>query len=106
MPEGGALTVVVAREDTTSVAVTFADEGVGMSQPEIRRAFEPFQTNFDEGTGLGLAVVFRIVQEHRGRIRVRSRVGKGTEVRLTLPASQGVPIAPGAAHVETAGAAS
>lgn len=103
MPDGGALTVVVAREDTSSVAVTFADEGVGMSQPEIRRAFEPFQTNFDEGTGLGLAVVFRIVQEHHGRIRVRSRVGQGTEVRVTLPAAQGVSVAAGA---ETAGAMS
>ena len=102
MPEGGALTVSVAREGTSSVAVTFSDEGVGMSQPEIRRAFEPFHTNFDEGTGLGLAVVFRIVQEHHGRVVVRSRVGQGTQVRVVLPAAQGVEVSAGVAGLGVA----
>jgi two-component system sensor histidine kinase PilS (NtrC family) len=90
MPEGGTLTVTVRHEGSSSVAVCFADEGIGMTEAEIRRAFEPFRTNFSEGTGLGLAVVFRIVQEHRGRIRVRSRVGRGTEVMVTLPAARAV----------------
>ena len=92
-PGGGTLTVSVSRDGASSVVVSFADDGVGMSESEMRRAFEPFQTNFSEGTGLGLAVVFRIVEEHRGRIRVRSRLGKGTEVLVTLPAAPGIVMA-------------
>ncbi len=88
MPEGGALRVQVRAEPPASVTVSFADAGVGMSAEEARRAFEPFQSGFREGTGLGLAVVFRIVQEHAGRIRVKSRPGSGTEVVLTLPAAR------------------
>lgn len=74
------------RESAGSVEVCFADTGVGMEEEEIRRAFEPFHGRFREGTGLGLSVVFRIVQEHGGRIRVKSRPKRGTEVILTLPA--------------------
>jgi two-component system, NtrC family, sensor histidine kinase PilS len=90
MPDGGRLRVTAHGEAPGSVLVSFADTGTGMNEAELRRAFEPFAGSFQAGTGLGLAVVFRIVQEHRGRIRVQSRPGQGTDVRLTLPAAPAV----------------
>jgi two-component system sensor histidine kinase PilS (NtrC family) len=98
MPEGGTLRVTARPDGAGTVLVSFADTGTGMNEAELRRAFEPFAGSFQAGTGLGLAVVFRIVQEHAGRIRVLSRVGRGTDVRLTLPAAQAVQtVAAGAA---------
>jgi len=88
MPGGGTLTVRARNEGSSTASVTFADEGVGMDETEVRRAFQPFHGRFMEGTGLGLSVVFRIVQEHRGRIDVSSRPGQGTEVKVTLPAAE------------------
>jgi two-component system sensor histidine kinase PilS (NtrC family) len=58
-----------------------------MTEEEIDAAFQPFRGSFDGGTGLGLAVVFRVVQEHGGRIRVRSRPGEGALFTLELPAA-------------------
>ncbi len=87
MRGGGTLRVGVRREHPGAVVVTFLDEGSGMTNEEIQKAFEPFQSSFDGGTGLGLAVVFRIVQEHGGNIKVRSRPGEGTEVTVILPAA-------------------
>jgi two-component system, NtrC family, sensor histidine kinase PilS len=97
MPAGGCLRVAAGREGPGSILVSFADTGTGMNEAELRRAFEPFSGSFQVGTGLGLAVVFRIVQEHGGRIRVASRVGRGTEVRLTLPAAPAAQVAGAAA---------
>ncbi|HKY32522.1 MAG TPA: ATP-binding protein [Candidatus Polarisedimenticolia bacterium] len=87
MPTGGRLKVTVRREGAGTVLVSFADSGTGMSEADLRRAFQPFHSSFQEGTGLGLAVVFRIVQEHGGRIQVSSRPGRGTEVQVRLPAA-------------------
>ncbi|HEY3176688.1 MAG TPA: ATP-binding protein [Candidatus Polarisedimenticolia bacterium] len=89
MPQGGVLTVRARSEGRSAAVISFADQGIGMTEAETQRAFQPFHTNFHEGTGLGLSVVFRIVEEHGGRIRVKSRVGEGTEVLVTLPAFRG-----------------
>ncbi|MGH9870292.1 MAG: two-component system sensor histidine kinase NtrB [Candidatus Polarisedimenticolia bacterium] len=88
MPSGGRLRVAARRDGASRILVSFTDTGMGMDDAQLKRAFEPFCGSFQQGTGLGLAVVFRIVQEHGGRIHVSSRVGQGTEVRLTLPASE------------------
>ncbi|MFQ5700853.1 MAG: nitrogen regulation protein NR(II) [Acidobacteriota bacterium] len=88
MRDGGVLTVRTRYEGPSSLLVSFADEGVGMSDAEIEHAFEPFRGGFHEGTGLGLAVVFRIIEQHKGHIRVRSSVGAGTEVIITIPAAR------------------
>lgn len=84
MPEGGTLTVKASDTDGT-VVVSFADTGIGMSEHDIDRNFQPFHGSFPAGTGLGLAIVYRIVEEHGGRIRIKSRPGAGTEVSLHLP---------------------
>ena len=68
------------------VELSIADEGPGID-PEIKdHLFEPFVTTKGErGTGLGLWIVKGIVENHRGRIRVRSEVGKGTIFKLDFP---------------------
>ena len=58
-----------------------------MNDADQRRLFQPFRTNFPSGTGLGMAISYRIVQEHGGRIDVSSREGAGTTITVSLPAS-------------------
>lgn len=84
MPEGGTLRVSAATSDG-HVRVSIADTGPGIP-PDVRpRIFEPFYTTRPRGTGLGLAVVKRIVDGHGGGIVVASEVGVGTTFSLDLP---------------------
>jgi two-component system sensor histidine kinase PilS (NtrC family) len=84
MPEGGTLTVE-GREDGAWYSIKFRDTGRGMSDEELARVFTPFSTAFDGGTGLGMAIVRRIVEDHGGAIDVESRPGEGTTVTVLLP---------------------
>jgi len=83
---GGELTVLL-RGDPEAVEISVADTGVGIP-PEVQsRIFEPFFStkNAESGVGLGLAVVYGIVQRHGGSIEVDSAPGRGTTFRLRLP---------------------
>ena len=71
--------------DDESYHIVFADNGRGMSHADLQRLFQPFRTNFPSGTGLGMAISYRIVQEHGGKIDVRSDVGSGTVITVSLP---------------------
>jgi two-component system, NtrC family, sensor histidine kinase PilS len=84
MPEGGELRVAVAARGDT-LEVTVSDTGEGIAANDIAHVFEPFFSTKSEGTGLGLALVHRVVQEHGGDIDVRSSSGLGTTFTLTLP---------------------
>ncbi|HSK77599.1 MAG TPA: ATP-binding protein [Thermoanaerobaculia bacterium] len=85
MPDGGTLTVSVRAVDE-QVEITVADTGVGIPREALPRIFEPFFTTKEKsGSGLGLAVVYGIVERHGGRIEVDSEVGSGTAFRLLLP---------------------
>jgi len=84
MPEGGELRVAAAvRGDTLEIAVSDTGEGIGAG--DLSHVFEPFFSTKPEGTGLGLALVHRIVQEHGGEIDVHSSPDLGTTFTLTLP---------------------
>jgi signal transduction histidine kinase len=99
MPDGGTLTIRTQAmrltrqaEGPTHVAVTFRDTGEGMSEEQSRRLFGALlSTSKRKGTGLGLAIVSRIVEAHRGRLRVASRPGGGTTIRMLLPIEWGKP---------------
>jgi signal transduction histidine kinase len=70
-----------------TIEILVIDNGPGISKERISRLFEPFQTTKGtKGTGLGLAVTKRVVEEHRGRIRVESTEGQGATFRMLLPA--------------------
>ena len=64
--------------------VEMADEGKGIPEDELRQIFSPFFTTKNNGTGLGLAVSYRIIKEHGGLIRVESEVGKGSTFKVAL----------------------
>lgn len=84
MSAGGTLTVR-GREGHDWYTIRFSDTGRGMSEEELSRLFTPFSTAFDGGTGLGMAIVRRIVEEHGGAIDADSRPGEGTTVTVLLP---------------------
>jgi CheY-like chemotaxis protein len=85
MPSGGDLQLSLNVSDQ-HVAVDVTDTGVGMSPEVAARVFEPFFTTKGErGTGLGLAMVYGIVERHTGRVEVESAPGRGTTIRLLLP---------------------
>lgn len=85
MPRGGTLTLRTrCKGDAASIEV--ADTGTGMTEEVRRRCLEPFfSTKGERGTGLGLSMVFGIVQRHSGSIDIRSTPGQGTTFVITLP---------------------
>ena len=91
MPDGGTLTLRTMRLDDENLLLVVQDTGLGMPPEVIARAMEPFYTTkpVGKGTGLGLSMVFGTVQAHGGHVEIRSQVGQGTEVRITLPVTHG-----------------
>lgn len=96
MPWGGRLTIETRRSKTTPhladhqpapsiVEVRFVDTGVGIDPANLERIFYPFFTTKQKGSGLGLSIVHRIVEEHGGQIFVESKPGQGTTMILRLP---------------------
>jgi len=85
MPDGGELTVQVEEASEKTVRVTLSDTGVGFTEQQLEKVFEPFQPGFSGGTGLGLAIVYQIMQGLQGTIRVESKAGKGARFVLELP---------------------
>lgn len=84
MPDGGTLSVGLAA-DGDHARISVRDTGPGLDPGVASRMFEPFQSGFVGGIGLGLAIVYRIVQAHDGRIRVESNQGRGTEFLVEFP---------------------
>jgi two-component system, NtrC family, sensor histidine kinase PilS len=84
MPDGGTLRITGQfLGDWYKMAVI--DSGRGMTEEQRTNLFHPFQSFFDGGTGIGMAIVYRIVQDHGGRLRVDSRPGAGTTITVELP---------------------
>jgi two-component system sensor histidine kinase PilS (NtrC family) len=92
MPDGGELRVGAQslRERGGRLQISVTDTGQGIAETDLPHIFEPFFSTKPEGSGIGLALVYRVVEEHGGSIEVRSRVGEGTTFVLTLPAPDGV----------------
>ena len=91
MPEGGILRVEAspAKMGARSGAeIKIGDTGCGIKDQDFQKIYEPFYTTRDTGTGLGLAVVNRIIEAYGGRINMQSRPGKGTVFTIWLPAQE------------------
>ncbi len=87
MPEGGTLFVVTQNIASEWLQITIRDTGVGIAESDLPHIFEPFFTTKDEdkGTGLGISVVYGIVEQHGGTIDVQSQIHQGTTVTLCFP---------------------
>jgi len=84
MPDGGQIRVTVTGEKKW-VHVSVSDTGHGISKGQLKTIFEPFFTTKEKGSGLGLALVAKVVEDHRGHIEVRSEPEKSTTFVLSLP---------------------
>jgi len=87
MPDGGVLGVTI-REKREFLAISFRDTGVGIKQEDMRRIFEPYHTTKKDGSGLGLMIVQRIIQDHGGQIEVISKPDVGTNLTIFLPLAE------------------
>jgi two-component system NtrC family sensor kinase len=74
-------------EEEDSIRITIMDKGPGIPEEFLHKIFEPHFTTKEKGYGFGLAICYRIVQNHQGRIEVDSQIGQGTRVNITLPAA-------------------
>ncbi len=84
MPEGGTLEVNIENNER-DVKISVKDSGIGMDGEELQRIFEPFYSNFGNGHGIGMSLVWKLINEMNGKIEVRSSKGKGTEIIVTIP---------------------
>jgi two-component system sensor histidine kinase PilS (NtrC family) len=93
MPQGGVLSLAATRQDGQDdagqrialVGISVSDQGCGLDEETCRHLFEPFWTTKPNGTGLGLATVYRIVETHGGTIQAQAREGGGTVFTILLP---------------------
>ena len=85
MPEGGVVDIATEADAGQVVVVRIADEGVGIPAEDLERIFNLYFTTRPDGHGVGLSMVYRIVQLHDGRIDVTSSVGRGTTFTIRFP---------------------
>jgi C4-dicarboxylate-specific signal transduction histidine kinase len=84
MPDGGTLTIR-SRVKNNSIVIDFEDTGVGIDSDNLSRVFDPLFSTKEKGTGLGLAVSYRIIKKLNGSIKVESEPNKGSKFVITLP---------------------
>ncbi|MEK6589378.1 MAG: ATP-binding protein [Nitrospinota bacterium] len=100
MERGGTMTISAKRRDTQihsksttnspdkggeKVEITIHDTGIGIPEANLEKIFDPFFTTKDNGSGLGLSTVLKIIEGHNGTIHLESKEGKGTKVKIILP---------------------
>ncbi len=85
MPMGGKIKIRTFIGEDGFVIIEIQDEGKGISKEGLKRLREPFYTNKEKGTGLGLMVSYKIIEDHKGTIRFNSEEGEGTCVQILLP---------------------
>jgi signal transduction histidine kinase len=88
MPEGGVLSIALRSLGSDQFSLTISDTGIGLTDEEKNKIFEPFQSGFKSGTGLGLSIVSHIVETHHGAIKLFSTKGKGTTFEVQFPRHQ------------------
>ncbi|MEN3045967.1 MAG: ATP-binding protein [Candidatus Hydrothermales bacterium] len=85
MPDGGRLTISLGEKKGGTIFISVEDTGVGIEPSELIHIFEPFYTTKKGGSGLGLSIVHKILEDHGAKISVESEKGKGTKFLIDLP---------------------
>lgn len=89
MPNGGRLTIIAYPDfQNNEVVVIFSDTGEGISQEYLDKIFQPFFTTKKDGVGLGLCLAHQVINYHKGKLNIKSKVGQGTEIEVKLPISR------------------
>ena len=85
--ENGEISIKTSNPDTDTIRLDIIDNGVGISAEDLAHIFEPFFSTKQkaQGIGLGLPIVHGIIQNHKGKIKVKSEPGQGTTISITLP---------------------
>ena len=89
---------VTGWKDGGHIRVAVKDQGIGMDQKEVKQIFQKFyrtkkaEESGEAGTGIGLSIVYQIVEQHGGRIEVTSQPGAGSCFTLVLPAASAIPL--------------
>ncbi|MBW2107754.1 MAG: PAS domain-containing protein [Deltaproteobacteria bacterium] len=89
MSKGGVMSVKVSPGRSGYIEIEIADTGQGIAPADVEKIFDPYYTTKPGGTGIGLAIVHKIVEAHGGRIKVKSKPGKGTIFTIQIPNRQG-----------------
>jgi signal transduction histidine kinase len=90
MPEGGSLRLMSGPASRSRVEVRVQDTGVGIAPEHLSKIFNLYFTTKERGTGIGLSMVYRIIQMHDGEVEVQSTPGRGTTFRVLLPRASGI----------------
>jgi PAS domain S-box-containing protein len=85
MPDGGVVTISMSHDEDGAVNIRIQDQGSGISKEQLSKIGQPFYTTKDKGTGLGLMVTYKIVDNHQGQITAESELGIGTTFIIRLP---------------------
>lgn len=85
MLDGGSIEVACMRDEDGRIVVRIADRGPGIAEDQLAKIGQPFYTTKEKGTGLGLMVTYKIVDNHQGSVVVSSRIGEGTTFDILLP---------------------
>lgn len=92
IPEKGEIKIAT-RNSENNIEIEISDTGSGIEEEKLLKVFDPFYTTkpVGKGTGLGLHIVYNIIQKHGGQIDIKSKIGEGTQFTITLPKEQKVP---------------
>ncbi|MBO0602651.1 PAS domain S-box protein [Sporosarcina sp. E16_3] len=85
MPNGGEITISTVAEEGRVVKISLSDTGIGIPSERLNKLGEPFYSLKEKGTGLGLMVSYKIIENHHGSIQFKSKEGHGTTVEISLP---------------------
>lgn len=85
MPTGGVIEVKAKEKEKGALSIEIVDQGVGIPQDRLPTLGEPFYTTKEKGTGLGLMTCYKIIEEHKGKLQITSKVNEGTTVEMVLP---------------------
>jgi signal transduction histidine kinase len=90
MPNGGSLRLMSSPASRSRVEIRIQDTGVGIAPDHLSKIFNLYFTTKERGTGIGLSMVYRIIQMHDGEVEVQSTPGRGTTFRVLLPRASGI----------------